>query len=131
MKKQSQPQSAPIPEKYIQNAITDLLDIIGIVYSVTDSSRAFGPDGRPRKSKVRAGWPDISMILPPIGSAAFFEVKTKKGRHREAQKDMLDLLKAQGAFVGSPRSLDDAVRLLKIWLMDNSKPLKELVRMKL
>jgi hypothetical protein len=53
-------------EKQIQAAIVAYLNMRGILHAVTDASRAFGVDGRPRKSKVDPDWPDISAQLPVI-----------------------------------------------------------------
>ena len=46
-----------------------------------------------------AGWPDITAILPVTGQLWAIEVKTEKGRLREAQEDMLALIEASGGLV--------------------------------
>ena len=75
----------------IQDAVCNVLKLCKIVYSVTDASRAFGPDGKPRKSKVQPGWPDITACIRAYGADqgrfVGLEVKTQNGRQSKKQRD--------------------------------------------
>ncbi|HZS09518.1 MAG TPA: VRR-NUC domain-containing protein [Blastocatellia bacterium] len=99
-------------EAGIQAAITEWLTVRHIPFSVTDSSRAFGPDGEPRKSKCRAGWPDVSGTLPPSGRAFYIETKSAKGRLRAEQKRVISRLRSAGALVIVARDLSDVITAL-------------------
>ena len=104
-----------IPERDLQAQVCGLLGLLGLVYSETDASRSFGRDGKPRRSKVATGWPDISFVLPE-GRAGFFELKSAKGRLRAEQKITLAKLVSEGAAVAVIRSLDSAIVALSHWL---------------
>ena len=85
-------------EAEIQKAITKLLDLRGIVYAVTNSKTVETEDG-PRQLVYPPGWPDITALMPITGQLWAIEVKTLKGKLREAQEDMLALIEASGGRV--------------------------------
>ena len=105
-------------ERAIQAEILTLLRAQGIPHSVTDASRSWGPDGRPRKSKVTAGWPDISCVLPrgPYQGRAFFiEVKAARGRVSREQRQTFLRLDAAWSRVFIGRSAEDVLCELRRW----------------
>ena len=104
-------------EAEIQAGIIELLSWLRLPHSVTDASRAFGRDGRPRASKVAKGWPDITGVLPS-GRMFAIEVKAYKGRLKAAQAETIERLRASGAAVLVAKSVDDAVDFIYTWLPD-------------
>jgi hypothetical protein len=100
-------------EAQIQAGIVELLSWLKLPFSVTDASRVWGKDGKPRASKVATGWPDITGCLPS-GQFMAIEVKGSKGRLKPAQKETLERLRASGAAVLVAHSLEDAVHFLYI-----------------
>lgn len=99
------------PESHVQRSICEVLDLHGIIYSETDASRAFGKDGKVRRSKVRKDWPDISGVLPG-GRAIYIECKTLTGRASAGQLAMLEKLRKQGAIAVIARSGHEVHELL-------------------
>lgn len=97
-------------ESDIQKGVRDLLALCKVPHSVTDASRAFGPDGKARRSKVDEGWPDISGVLPPSGRALFIETKSRAGRLSPGQRKKIAELRSAGALVFVPRSVEDLAR---------------------
>lgn len=106
----------------MQRSITDYLSYLGIPFSVTNADRTWGKDGRPRKSKVRLGWPDLSAVIPCeikyrdgnylkyfyFGRAFFVEVKASKGgRLSPGQKAQIDHLEQTWASVLVARSVEE------------------------
>ena len=102
-------------EAQTQAAICALLDVLGLCYSVTDAARVWSRNGKVVASKVRRGWPDISLVLPN-GRAAFMEVKSHTGRLRPDQAVMIQKLREASAYVAVVKSLDDAIFELNGWL---------------
>lgn len=100
-------------EAQIQKACCDLLDLLRIPYTVSDASRVWGRDGKPRRGKVRRSWPDLSMVLPG-GRAGFAEIKTATGAFRPGQREMIRILAEAGAFVCTPRSIEEFASCLKL-----------------
>jgi hypothetical protein len=96
----------------IQRGICQYLDLRRIPFSITDASRTFGTDGKPRRGKVRKSWPDISGCLPG-GRMLAVEVKTATGGFQPGQEEMLERLRRQGALVIVARSIDDVKRALE------------------
>ncbi|HXG65021.1 MAG TPA: VRR-NUC domain-containing protein [Blastocatellia bacterium] len=100
-------------EATIQAAICELLTLKRIPFSVTDSSRVIGPDGRLRRRKVSAaGWPDITACLPG-GRLLAIEVKSASGRLRISQRAVLERLQQQGALVVIARDVSDVASAIK------------------
>lgn len=91
-----------------------------ILFSVTDASRVWGPDGKPRKSKVRPGWPDVTCLAEyyhcrqciPHPVCFFIETKTQTGRVSPLQAACHKEIEKRGFKVCIPRSLEDVERLL-------------------
>jgi len=108
-------------EAQTQGAICSLLELLELPYSVTDAARVWSRNGKVVRSKVRRGWPDISMVLPD-GRAAFLECKSHIGRLTADQLVMIQQLRDSGAFVAVVRSLDDAIFELNGWLPQGSRP---------
>ena len=102
-------------EAQVQAAICSLLALLGLPYSVTDAARVWSRNGKVVRSKVRRGWPDISLVLPN-GRAAFLEVKSHAGRLRPDQAVMIQKLREASAYVAVVKSLDDAIFELNGWL---------------
>lgn len=98
-------------EAQIQRSICKVLDMHGVIYSVTDASRSFTPNGEVR-AKVRKGWPDITAILSG-GKALMIECKSEKGKLRPEQKIMLDRLEKQGALTLIARSGHEVYEFLQ------------------
>ena len=82
-------------EAYVQKKITDYLDLSGIVYAVTNA-QTVETEGGKRQLVRPPGWPDITALLPVAGQLWGIEVKSEKGRLREAQEDMRALIEASG-----------------------------------
>lgn len=95
----------------LQGAIEELLGYLQLPFSPTDASRTYGPDGRPRASKVATGWPDITGCLPS-GRLFAIEVKGPRDRIRPAQAATLERLQASGAAVLVAKSVEDAIDFL-------------------
>ena len=99
-------------EANIQAGICEVFDLRGVVYSVTDAARVWGPDGKPRPSKVRKGWPDLTTVLGPKGRMVCFETKTPIGSLSPDQKHIHALIRSRGGLVFIPRSIDEALKQL-------------------
>lgn len=125
-------------EADIQKGIIDLLIYNDIEYTVTDASRVWGPDGRPRKSKVNPDHPDIVCYIPieiiggarqfrssdgtavygyPLGGqtfcvAVFIETKSNRkgsGKLSPGQVKCHARLRRLGAKICVPRSIDEVI----------------------
>lgn len=103
-------------EASIQGTICEWLDLMQLEHSVTDASRTFNHRGEARRSKVRAGWPDVTVVVPieiqgvRVGISWLIETKRRTGRLRAAQEELIPKLRAAGAVVTIARSLDDVQR---------------------
>ena|SRR5579862_7514365 len=64
---------------------------------------------------VVAGVPDLCLILPPDGRAAFIEFKAPKGRASEAQTAFSVSASRSGALWAVARSLSDLEAILLRW----------------
>ena len=104
--------SSNLREEHIQQAILDLLALLEIPHSVTDASRVFGPDGRPRKSKVSKGWFDITGCMPD-GRFLGIEVKTKTGSQSPEQRAVAAKIAAFGGLAVVVRSAQEMFEILK------------------
>lgn len=89
-------------EAYIQKKITEFLDQRNVVYAVTNAQTVETEDGK-RQLVRPAGWPDITALLPITGRLWAIEVKSEKGKLREAQADMLALIEASGGLITTAR----------------------------
>lgn len=93
-------------EARLQGGIVAMLEWLGIFHTVTDASRSWGPDGKPRRSKVDKNWPDITIVFDG-GTAGFIETKSKQGRVSQGQAECLVKLRSLQARVIVPRSLEE------------------------
>ena len=64
---------------------------------------------------VRAGVPDLCLILAPEGRAAFIEFKSAQGRPSAAQTEFAGLCDRSGALWAVARSLGDLEAILLRW----------------
>jgi hypothetical protein len=106
------PELPELPEAVVQARIVAYLAAREIVFTVSDASRPFGPDGKPRPSRCRRGWPDICGCLP---GGRFFgiEVKSACGRLRPAQIGVLRAIAAAGGLALVARRLETVMRVLE------------------
>lgn len=58
------------------------------------------------------GTADLLCVVPPLGKLLAIEVKTKKGKLRDSQKEFLDRVAATGGMATVARSVDDAKAIL-------------------
>lgn len=98
-------------EAEIQSAICEYLRLFKIPFSVTNADRTYSRNGKVTRSKVYAGWPDITACLN--GRFWGIEVKSKKGRLRPAQKEVLKMLEEANGIITIARSLDDLIPILE------------------
>ncbi len=99
-------------EASIQESICSYLTSEDIEYSITDASVPY-VNSKPRKGKVKPGWPDITGVMPAHssepGRALFIEVKSKRGRLRPRQIEVIGRLRDSGARVIVAFSLEDMI----------------------
>ena len=69
---------------------------------------------------VQPGWPDLELFIPVTHWLAektwapiFFEIKTKKGKVSDNQKNMMGRLAELGCYVSGVRSIDDSELMLR------------------
>ncbi len=94
-------------ETDIQGAILEAFKRLGVLAWRCNSG----------KVRVRGGWmhlapvgtPDILVVVPPRGRLLGLEVKTLKGREREAQTAWAVDARQRGASVATVRSVAEAV----------------------
>jgi len=105
-------------EAQIQEECCTVLDTspCALVYSITDASRSFGKDGKPRKSKVRKDWPDITMLMgwpcPGISPGRFVGIEVKRPGEKQTEgqrKIQLEIESCHGIY----------------WLVHSAEELKE------
>lgn len=95
-------------EEQIQLAIRQLLSLVGIQHTVTDAAWFRGAGRRP---SVDQDWPDVSGVLPG-GRALFIECKSARGKLRPGQAERIAALRAAGAVVLVPRSVEEVAEFL-------------------
>lgn len=112
-------------ESTIQEEIEGVLILNNIIYAITDASRVFGKDGKPRRSKVNKDWPDITIIINAFRgiepTAAFVmpmvvlvETKSSTGKLSPGQKALHERLKREtGCEVLVPRSRDEFIQMFE------------------
>ena len=82
-------------------------------------------DGARKKALGQvAGFPDIIVLHWSKVGPLFFEVKSKKGKVSDAQKEMHEKLTALGYKVAVVRSVDDVEAALTEWGVGSSHPAK-------
>ena len=107
---------ATASEADIQAGICDLLTVMRIEHSVTDASipvticecQNCGHKQKVfiRKRKVGKSWPDITGVLPG-GRALLAESKAARTRFQPGQNELHERLRAAGALMLVPRSVDE------------------------
>lgn len=119
-------------ESTIQKEIEGVLILNNIIYSITDASRAFGKDGKPRRSKVNKDWPDITIVYSRVyarfggseegayanamsmPSVVLVETKSSTGKLSPGQKALHERLKREtGCEVLVPRSRDEFIEMFE------------------
>lgn len=95
-------------ENPLRAAAVEYLRLKGFVVTITDAALAVCPGcGKVSGQAVDTGWPDVTACEPGTGRLIAIETKTVKGKLRPAQVRCLESLRAAGAVVCVPRSLDD------------------------
>lgn len=95
-------------EATIQRAILDAFQAMGVLAFRINSG----------KVKTRGGWyqgapagfPDVLVVVPPLGRMLGIEVKDAKGETNPAQDRMHADMTRNGATVVTVRSVDEALR---------------------
>jgi hypothetical protein len=105
---------ATAPENPLRSACVEYLRLKGYIAAVTDAALSVCSNcGKVSSQQVDSGWPDITACAPGAGRLVAVETKTVRGRLRPAQTAVLERLKAAGAIVCVPRSLDDLRRVIE------------------
>ncbi len=122
-----------VREKDLSRLITDWLTLAGIRHLVTDAALVVVGD-QVRRSKVERSTPDLVVLMPFTGRYGAIEVKTPTGAFRDGQERRIAELRAEGAWVIVPRSLEDVVtafvaeyRELGIWKLPELDRLRRAV----
>jgi hypothetical protein len=107
-------------ENPLRSAVVEYLRLKGYVVAVTDAALSVCKEcGTLNRASVDEGWPDVSGVRKVIvggqyiGQALFVETKTARGRLRPSQIACHAALRAAGAVVVVPRSLDDLRRAIE------------------
>lgn len=123
-----------VREKDLQKLITDWLTLAGIRHIVTDAALVVVGD-QARRSKVEKSWPDLTLLMPYTGRFGAIEVKTPTGEFQPGQEHRIEELRAEGAWVIVPRSLDEVVasfeaeyRDLGVWKLPSLFALRRAVK---
>ena len=95
-----------LPERDVQNAIRAYLGSRGVACFRCNVGRVRTADGRFFDTGLPEGFPDL-IALPGNGIIVFVEVKTLKGRLREAQKRFREWALSKGYEYVVARSVAD------------------------
>ena len=95
-----------------QNAIATYLFLHHIPYAVTDAAEA-AKRGFRHRTGIKAGWPDITVCLPPNGRFLGIEVKSAKGRQSIKQQECQEEIEKAGGLYVLARSVDDVIAALE------------------
>lgn len=114
------PKKRQRPEDAIQAAVVEHLrfrHVPGLVWHSTPNERkANGREGaRLKRMGLRPGAPDLVFILPPIGTYAGLELKTKAGRQSAAQREFQYEAAKAGALYAVAHGVDEAITILRGW----------------
>ena len=104
------------PELALQRQVVEYLNVVLVGAWVTHFPAGGG--GRIRgallkSAGLRAGVPDILIIVD--GRARWIELKTKRGRLSEAQRDTHDALLRAGCGVAVCHDIDEVRRAVRMW----------------
>ncbi len=103
-------------EDGIQIAIADYLRAMNIPFqhSPNEAKRDPKTGARLKRMGMSAGFPDIEIPVPRHGKhGLYIELKTKKGRLSDAQREWLELLTANGYEAQMARGLDEAIEIIR------------------
>jgi hypothetical protein len=98
-------------EHKIQNEIRCAVSDCCVVFRA-NVGKGYTQDGRYFDTGLPKGFSDLFGVRKSDGKAVFIEVKTKKGKVSERQKNFIAQMKAAGAIAGVCRSVEDAMRLV-------------------
>lgn len=99
-------------EHEIQNEIRAALAADCMIFRA-NVGRMKTPDGRYFSTGLPVGFPDLFGFRKSDGRAVFIEVKTKRGRASEKQKQFLAKMREYGAIAGIARSEEEAIKLIQ------------------
>lgn len=99
-------------EHDIQNRIRAALAAYAVIFRA-NVGRMKTPDGRYFSTGLPVGFPDLFGFRKSDGRAVFIEVKTKRGRASEKQKQFLSKMREYGAIAGICRSPEEAIKLIQ------------------
>ena len=98
-------------EHDIQNSIRAALAPYAVIFRA-NVGRMKTPDGRYFSTGLPVGFSDLFGVRKSDGRAVFIEVKTKRGRASEKQKQFLSKMREYGAIAGVARSEEEAIKLI-------------------
>lgn len=98
-------------ESDIQNAIRLALNPYAVIFRV-NSGKVRMKDGRYFDTGVPNGYTDLSGFRKSDGKAIFLEIKTDKGRLRDAQKHFLNTMQQYDVICGVARSPEEAIKIV-------------------
>ena len=89
---------------------------VPVVWWTVDQTALNSRHGRTLKNKgVRPGVPDLSFVLPPVGRAAYIELKSSAGKQTESQVSFENDVRMAGALYALCRSLGEVEGTLQAW----------------
>jgi len=106
-------------EADIQNQIRMALNPYAVIFRV-NSGKVRMQDGRYFDTGVPNGYTDLSGFRKSDGKAIFLEIKTPKGKLREAQIHFLSQMSKHDVISGVARSPEDAIRIVEEGMKFNS-----------
>ncbi|WP_339179278.1 VRR-NUC domain-containing protein [Oceanobacillus sp. FSL W7-1293] len=98
-------------ESDIQNSIRLALNPYAVIFRV-NSGKVRMKDGRFFDTGVPNGYTDLSGFRKSDGKAIFLEIKTDKGRLRDAQKHFLNTMQQYPIICGVARSPEEAIKIV-------------------
>lgn len=106
-------------EEAIHVGVVDLLRYAakpGVIYYHPPNGEHRNPitGAKLKRMGVRPGVPDLAFVLPG-GKAAFMEIKAKRGRQSDTQREFEALASVSGAPYVVVRSIDQAREVLQEW----------------
>ena len=104
-----------VKEKDFQAQLMEMVNIFGgMAYHAHDSRREVSRNGERMLvgDKDARGFPDLTIAMRS-GRLIFAELKSKKGRLSDHQREWLEALPGHWAYLWRPEDWDDAVRIIK------------------
>ena len=98
-------------EHDIQNLIRAETADIAVIFRA-NVGKGITYDGRYFDTGLPKGFSDLFGFRKSDGRAVFIEVKTKKGKPTENQRNFIQQMKLAGAIAGVCRSADEAIKLI-------------------